>query len=61
MIPCRCVSAAASPRVSDDPEYLPYVKVGSVNYHNTGHQLDHFQSLRGTSKVEAVHSVLDRT
>ena len=26
----------------------------------TGHHLVHYQSLRGTSKVEAVHSVLDR-
>ena len=47
--------------VSDDPEHLPYVKVGEVNYHSTGHHLPHYQSLRGTSKVEAVHSVLDRT
>lgn len=47
--------------ISDDPERLPYVKVGTVNYHSTGHHLEHFQSLRGTSKVEAVHSVLDRT
>ncbi len=47
--------------ISDDPERLPYMKVGTINYHSTGHQLDHFQSLRGTSKVEAVHSVLDRT
>lgn len=41
--------------ISDDPEHLPYVKVGTVNYHLTGHHLEH------TSKVEAVHSVLDRT
>ena len=47
--------------ISDDPEHLPYVKVGTVNYHSTSHHLDHYQSLRGTSKVEAVHSVLDRT
>ena len=47
--------------ISDDPQHLPYEKVGTVNYHSTGHHLDHFQSLRGTSKVEAVHSVLDRT
>ena len=46
---------------SDDPEHLPYVKVGTVNYHLTGHHLEHYQSLRSTSKVEAVHSVLDRT
>lgn len=38
---------------------MPFVKVGTVNYHHTGHHLDHYQSLRGTSKVEAVHSVLD--
>lgn len=44
--------------ISDDPERLPYVKVGRV--HSTGHYWDHYQSLRGTSKVEAVHSVLDR-
>ena len=42
--------------VSDDPDHLPYVRVGSINFHNTGHHLDHYQSLRGTSKVEAVHS-----
>lgn len=47
--------------ISDDPDHLPYVRVGSINFHNTGHHLDHYQSLRGTSKVEAVHSVLDRT
>ena len=47
--------------ISDDPECLPYVKVGTINYHSTGHHLEHYQSLRGTSKVEAVHSVLDRT
>ena len=46
--------------ISDDPERLPYVRVGTVNFHSTGHHLDHYQSLRGTSKVEAVHSVLDR-
>ena len=47
--------------ISDDPERLPYVQVGTVNFHNTGYHLPHYQSLRGTSKVEAVHSVLDRT
>lgn len=46
--------------ISDDPERLPYVSVGTINYHSTGHHLQHYQSLRGTSKVEAVHSVLDR-
>ena len=46
--------------ISDDPEHLPYVQVGSINFHSTGHYLPHYQSLRGTSKVEAVHSVLDR-
>lgn len=43
----------------DDPECLPYMKVGTVN--STGHHLEHYQSLSGTSKVEAVHSVLDCT
>ena len=47
--------------ISDDPDHLPYVRVGSINFHNTGHHLDNYQSLRGTSKVEAVHSVLDST
>ena len=47
--------------ISDDPDRLPYVKVGTTNYHSTGHLLCNYQSLRGTSKVEAVHSVLDRT
>ena len=46
--------------ISDDPERLPYVRVGRVNFHSTGHYLDHYQSLRGTSKVEAMHSVLDQ-
>ena len=40
-------------------EHLPFVKVGTINYHSTGHHLDHYQSLCGTSKVEAVHSVLE--
>ena len=40
--------------VSNDPCHLPYVKVGTVNFHSMGHRLDHIQSLRGTSKVEAV-------
>ena len=47
--------------ISDDPPNLPFVKVGTVNFHNSGHHLAHYQSLRGTSKVESVHSVLDRT
>ena len=46
--------------ISDEQEQLPFVKVCSINYHSTGHHLDHYQSLRGTSRVEAVHSVLDR-
>ncbi len=46
--------------ISDDPECLPQVKGGTAKYHSTGHTLDHYQSVRGTSKVEAVHSVLDR-
>ena len=45
--------------ISDDPEHLPYVSVGTINYRLTGHHLQHYQLLRGTSKVEAVHSVLD--
>ena len=44
---------------SDDPDHLPYVKVGTINFHLTGHHLEHYQSLCGTSKVEAVHSVHD--
>ena len=47
--------------ISDDPERLLHVKVGTVNYHSNGHHLEHYLSLLGTSKVEAVHSVLDRT
>ena len=47
--------------ISDDPECLPFVQVGMTNYHSTGHFLKHYQPLRGTSKVEPVHSVLDRT
>ena len=45
--------------ISDDPKRLPYVQVGTVDFHNTGHHLPHYQSLCGTSKNEAVHSVLD--
>ena len=47
--------------ISDNPNRLPYVKVDTINFHSTGHRLNHYQLLRGTSKVEAVHSVLDRT
>ena len=47
--------------ISDDPQQLPCVCVGTVDFLFTGHILSHYQSLRGTSKVEAVHSVLDRT
>ena len=47
--------------ISDNPECLMYVKVGTIDYHSTGHHLGHYQSLHGTSKVEAVHSVLDHT
>ena len=47
--------------ISDDSTNLPFVKVGTVNFHNSGHHLAYYQSLRGTSKVESVHSVLDRT
>jgi hypothetical protein len=47
--------------ISDDLECLPYLKVGTVNFHSTNHHLDPYRSLWGTSKVESVHSVLDRT
>lgn len=30
--------------ISDDPECLPYVRVGRVNFHSTGHYLDHYQN-----------------
>ena len=40
--------------ISDDPDHLPYVKVGTVNYHSTGHHLEEYQSLHSTSKVTAV-------
>ncbi len=46
--------------ISDEMDHLPYVRIGTINFHSTGHQLVHYRSLRGTSKVEAVHSVLDR-
>ncbi len=42
---------------SDDPQKL----AGTIDYHSTGRILSHYQSLRGTSKVKAVYSVLDRT
>ena len=28
--------------ISDDPESLPCVRVGTVNYHSTGHHLNHY-------------------
>ena len=31
--------------ISDNPNHLPFVKVGTINYHSTGHHLDHYQSL----------------
>ena len=46
--------------ISDDPDRLPYVKVGTVNYHSTGHHLEDYQSLHSTSKAEAVHLVLNQ-
>ncbi len=46
--------------ISDEMDHLPYVRVGTINFHSTSHQLEHYRSLRGTSKLEAVHSVLDR-
>ena len=46
--------------ISDNPNRLPYVTINTINFHNTGHHLPHYQSLCGTSKVESVHSVLDR-
>ena len=47
--------------IFNDPSHLPQVKVGSVNFYSTGYMLDHYQSLRGTSKAEAIHSVPDWT
>ena len=38
-----------------------YIQVRTVNFNNTGHHLSQYQSLRGTSKVQAVHSMLDST
>ena len=37
--------------ISDHPTHLPYVKVGKTNFHNTGHHLDHYQSLRSQDLV----------
>ena len=37
--------------MSDDPERLPYVKMGTINYHSTGYHLDYYQSLHGKNKV----------
>ena len=47
--------------ISDDPDWLPYVRVSTINDYSTSHHLPHYQSLRGTSKVEVVHSVLNCT
>jgi len=54
------VFAAAG--VPDDPEHT-YVTVGSVNFHSNidSCTTSVYQSLRGTSKMETVHSVLDKT
>ena len=42
-------------------QQLVHVRNGCISTIQTGHHLEHYQSLHGTSKVEAVHSVLDQT
>ncbi|KAF4649112.1 hypothetical protein FOL47_002421, partial [Perkinsus chesapeaki] len=39
----------------DDP---PYRKIGSINYKNGPVELSEYRSLRGTSRVESIHSVM---
>lgn len=41
-------------------EGIAYVQVGEADYRNTGVVLPVYKSLRGTSKVESLHSTLDR-
>ncbi|KAF4730048.1 hypothetical protein FOZ62_023899, partial [Perkinsus olseni] len=41
-------------------EGIAYVQVGEADYRNTGVVLPLYKSLRGTSKVESLHSTLDR-
>lgn len=44
--------------MSDDTHSLPYVAIGERPFGKTGIQLVEYKSLRGTSKVEALHSYL---
>ena len=39
--------------------YSTTVQTGTANYCNTGHEIPTHQSLRGTSRCEALHSVCD--
>ena len=48
---CRCVT--------DEDQMI--VSTGSRNYRNTGQMLDTYKSTRGTSCVEVLHSVMDKT
>lgn len=47
--------------ITDEDNAPPYVKVGEVDFHKTGVKLTEYRSLRGTSKVEALHSVMARS
>ena len=38
-----------------------YIKIGKADYPNTGHILPTYKSIRGTSKVEAVHRLSANT
>ena len=43
--------------ISDDLERLPYVKVGTVNYHSTGHHLEHYQYQEGSARQHATKGI----
>ena len=44
--------------LSNDFTSLPYVSVGEVDFRNSGFKLPAYKLLRGTYKVEAVHSLM---
>ena len=57
-----CFSSSSSTSAMDEfmTQNAYHMWVGTVNYHTMGNHLKHYKSLHSTSKVEAVHSVLDR-
>lgn len=45
---------------SDSLDHLPFTQQDTVKYHSSEHDIAVWKSLRGTSKVEAMHSVMHK-